>query len=181
MGMTGILCALSAKRRAILEEDPDLLSDVIGARHQERIPGLLELDKAWDALDAILGEDEDPLLGDAVLARTGSPFGSDMSFGPARLLEPDRVKAIAEALEKLPGELVEDRYALLGARTTHGGYGPKVRSPGPTEYAEELEALDLEQDDEVAEREELTARLERITAFYREAAQRGDAVIAIVV
>jgi hypothetical protein len=181
MGMTGILCALSAKRRAILEEDPELLAEVIGARHQERIPGLLELDKAWDALDVILGEDEDPLLGDAVLARTGRPFGADLGYGPPRLLEPDRVGAIADALERLPAELVEDRYPLLAGREIHGRYGPKPRTPGPAEYAAELDALDLEQDDEAAEREELTARLERVTAFYREAATRGDAVVAIVI
>lgn len=172
MGMHGVLCALSAKRRAMLEEDPELFSEVLAAREHERVPGLLDLDKSWHALDVLLGEGDDEVLGDAILGRSGRSFGPSLSFGRPKLLEPARVAEIASALAALPDDLVDRRYAALARRNVHGGYGPKPHGD------DELDGL---VDDETEEREELRARLERVQAFYRDAAQRGDAVIAVVV
>lgn len=183
--MTGILCALSKQRRALLEEDPPLLAHVIAARRHERVPGLLVLGKTWHALDLIMGGGRDAVLGDAVLARSGQSFGPSMSLGQPKLLEPDRVEAVADALEALPVELVHDRYPLLTGQDAHGGFGPKPQPPAPpTEYDPELAALgfdDEEDAEEAAERDELSVALERLTVFYRAAADRGDAVIAVVV
>ena len=40
-----ILIALSSKRLALLESEPDTLEDVVEARHEEPIPGLLDFEK----------------------------------------------------------------------------------------------------------------------------------------
>lgn len=170
MGMHGVLCALSAKRRAMLEEDPELFSEVLAARAHEPVPGLLDLDKSWHALDMLLGEGDDEVLGDAILGRSGRSFGPSLSFGRPKLLEPARVAEIASAVAALPDDLVDRRYASLARRTVHGGYGPKPRGDD-----------ELDGDEETEEREELRARVERVQAFYRDAAERGDAVIAVVV
>jgi len=186
MGKHGVLCALSSKRRALLEEDPELLTDVIGHRHRERIPGLFDLDEAWEALDVLLGEDEDELLGDAVLARSGAPFGPDLGYGRAKLLTPDRVLAVSRALAALADGFVDERFVRLEGRRVQGGYGPKPPRGGPEEYAEELAALgdevEVEEraEDERAEREELETRLEALKEFFRGAAERREAVVAVV-
>lgn len=170
MGMNGIVCALSAKRRELVEEEPEILTEVIEARRREPIRGLLDLGKAWHALDVLLGEGDDPVLGDAVLARSGAPFGPSFAFGRPKLLEPARVKQVAQALSELPEDFVESHYASLAGRNVHGGFGPKGTEPDDDDALEEEE-----------EREELTNLLARLTATFREAAQRGESVIAIVV
>jgi len=117
--MHAILITMSSKRLAQCQEDPDTLADVIEARHETEIPGLLDLGTAWNALDALLSEGgKDTILGDAVLARSGEPFDSD--FKSSRLLTPTRVGEIAKKLEGLKaGALVarhegddEEREAL---------------------------------------------------------------------
>ena len=98
--MHALLITMSSKRLALIQEDPDALSDVVEARHEQEIPGLLDLGTAWNALDALLSEGgKDTVLGDAVLARSGEPFDSD--FKSARLLAPARVAEIAKTLGAL--------------------------------------------------------------------------------
>jgi hypothetical protein len=108
--MHAILLTMSPKRLAQCQEDPDTLADVVDARHETEIPGLLDLGTAWNALDALLSDGgKDALLGDAVLARTGEPFDSD--FRSARLLVPSRVAEIAKKLESLKPATVAGRHA----------------------------------------------------------------------
>jgi hypothetical protein len=98
--MHALLITMSAKRLAQIQADPDTLADVVDARHETEIPGLLDLGTAWSALDALLSEGgKDTILGDAVLARSGEPFDSD--FKSARLLPPARVAEIAKTLGAL--------------------------------------------------------------------------------
>jgi hypothetical protein len=170
VGMNGIVCALSAKRRELIEEEPELLVEVIQARRREPIRGLLDLGKAWHALDVMLGEGDDPLLGDVVLARSGAHLGPELAFGRPLLLDPGRVKEVAEALAELPEDWVESRYAALAGKKVHGGYGPRAADPDDDEALQEEE-----------EREELGNLFARLVALYRDAAARGESVLAIVV
>src|SRR5438445_13701327 len=102
----GILITCSTKRLAQLEEDPETLEDVVDARDETAIPGLLDLGSAWDALDILLSDrGRDALLGDTVLARTGREL-EEVAFDHARLLAPPRVAEVAKALAALPGNLV---------------------------------------------------------------------------
>jgi hypothetical protein len=98
--MHAILITMSPKRLAQCQEDPDTLADVVEARHETEIPGLLDLGTAWNALDALLSDGgKDGVLGDTVLARTGEPVDSD--FKSARLLTATRVAEIARKLEAM--------------------------------------------------------------------------------
>src|SRR5438128_11229401 len=104
MGMDLVLCALSSKRRAMLEDEPALLRELLSARTEGKVPGLLDLENSWDALDRILskkGKLVDPLMGDAILARSGTKTKARAGFGNARILEPPRVVEIAVELDRL--------------------------------------------------------------------------------
>ena len=107
--MHAILITMSPKRLAQCQEDPDTLADVVEARLETEIPGLLDLGTAWNALDALLSDGgKDPVLGDTVLARSGEPFDSD--FKSARLLTPSRVAEIAKKLEAMKPAAVLGRH-----------------------------------------------------------------------
>ena len=105
----GILISCSNKRLAQLEEDPETLEDVIDARDETVIPGLLDLGSAWEVLDvALSGGGKDAVLGDALLARSGEEM-EDVAFDEARLLPPARVAEVAKALAALPANVIADR------------------------------------------------------------------------
>jgi hypothetical protein len=107
--MHAILLTMSQKRLAQCQEDPETLADVIEARHETEIPGLLDLGTAWSQLDAILSDaGKDSVLGDAILARSGEPWDTD--FKSARLLAPARVAEIAKKLEGLKAATVLGRH-----------------------------------------------------------------------
>ena len=107
MGMYGVMITLSPKRLAQLEGDPETLEDVLEARHDTEIPGLLDLGVTWDALDVMLSErGKDPLLGDAIMGRTGR-----------------KLAEIAKKLETLSATHVKDMYPALAAAKVHGKLG----------------------------------------------------------
>ena len=111
----GILIALSAKRLALLESEPDTLEDVVEARHEDAIPGLLDLKTYWDTLDMILsGRGRDDVLGDALLARSGKDLSVDNAFEQARVLAPQRVAEVAGKLTELTPATFKERAQQLG-------------------------------------------------------------------
>ena len=111
----GILIALSSKRLALLESEPDTLEDVVEARHEDAIPGLLDLKTYWEALDMVMsGRGRDEVLGDALLARSGKNLSVDNAFEQARVLSPQRVAEVAAKLAELPAATVKERAQQLG-------------------------------------------------------------------
>ena len=111
----GILIALSAKRLALLESEPETLEDVVEARHEDAIPGLLDLKTLWEPLDMIMsGRGRDEVLGDALLARTGKRMSVDNAFEQARVLSPQRVAEVASKLAALPVDTLRERAIQLG-------------------------------------------------------------------
>ena len=179
MGMYGVLCSLSEKRRALLEDDTSL---VLEALHERRsVPGLLSLDKSWDALDKILahGATKKSAAKDAILAHGGSEFGQSLGFEIPRLLEVKQVKAVAKALGALPGDFIKENYSALESLVVHGEFGR--RRPGAVnDYEEELDALGLA--DEIPEDlVYLSDVFTRVVKFYSGAAEREEVVIALVV
>jgi hypothetical protein len=154
--MFGIMITLSPKRLAVLEEDPETLIDVVEAREEQKIPGLLDLGNAWDALDFMLSErGKDALLGDAVLGRSGRKFGD----GSARVLGPARVAEIAKRLDTLDPAHVDSRYPALAAAKAHANVG-------------------AEPDDE--ERDALQLLLSRIVALYKDAAHQQHSMLLLL-
>lgn len=111
----GILIALSSKRLALLESEPDTLEDVVEARHEDAIPGLLDLKTYWETLDMILsGRGRDEVLGDVLLARSGKNLSVDNAFEQARVLSPQRVAEVAGKLAELTPAVFKERAQTLG-------------------------------------------------------------------
>ncbi len=111
----GILIALSSKRLALLESEPDTLEDVVEARHEDAIPGLLDLKTFWETLDMIMsGRGRDEVLGDALLARSGKNLSVDNAFEQARVLSPQRVAEVAAKLAELSTATFKERAQQLG-------------------------------------------------------------------
>jgi len=111
----GILIALSSKRLALLESEPETLEDVVEARHEDAIPGLLDLKTYWDTLDMILsGRGRDDVLGDALLARSGKNLSVDNAFEQARVLSPQRVAEVAGKLAEITPATMKERAQQLG-------------------------------------------------------------------
>ena len=110
----GILIALSSKRLALLESDPETLEDVVEARHDDAIPGLLDLKTYWESLDTIVsGRGRDEVLGDALLARSGKRLSVDNAFEQARVLSPQRVAEVAAKLSALTTATFRERAQQL--------------------------------------------------------------------
>src|SRR5688572_23362459 len=85
VGMDALLCTLSPKRLALIEDDPDVLTELIEARHEQQIPGLLDLGNTWHALDIMLGDGKDEVLADALVARNGKKMKAGATHGKARM------------------------------------------------------------------------------------------------
>ena len=175
MGMDGLLCALSAKRHAMLEADPGLLFELSDPSGGE-VRGLLRLGKAWHALDILLSrEGEDPLLGDAVLARSGTSMRAEGGYGKAKFLPPARVAKVAAALARLPAGLIHDRYGELFGTNVHGNYGQESCAPDEIAFIRERVA-----ETQRAEIAELEGTLAKLKALYADAAKAGHGVMAVV-
>jgi hypothetical protein len=175
--MDAVLCTLSPKRLAQLEEDPDLLSELLAARRETEIPGLLDAGKTWEALDILISDrGKDPVLKDAVLARTGQKMRASSPSGPARMLAPERVAEIAAALKALPAGIVRQRYPRLAGRDVHGGYGREVAAPDDAKFLRDKVR-------ETQEREilELETALSKIRTLYRRAAEARHAMMTVII
>lgn len=163
MSLFGVMITLSPKRLAQIEGDPETLEDVIEARHDEEIPGLLDLGVTWDALDVILSDrGKDAVLGDAILGRTGRKLNNakNTSAQSARVLDAKRVAEISAKLEGLAKTHVSDKYKRLAGAETHGqiGYEPDD---------EELEGLQI--------------LVKRVAALYKDAASKQHQMLVLIV
>ncbi len=153
-----ILIALSSKRLALLESEPDTLEDVVEARHEEPIPGLLDVKTHWEMLDMIIsGRGREETLGDTLLARTGKRLNVDTAFEQARVLSPQRVSEIADKLAALPTTLVAERFKQLS----------DAKTPGKPANAKQLA--------------ELEAVFAKIVALYVDAAKTKQSMLALLV
>jgi hypothetical protein len=148
------------------------LSDPSGGE----VRGLLRLGKAWHALDILLSrEGEDPLLGDAVLARSGTSMRAEGGYGKAKFLPPARVAKVAAALARLPAGLIHDRYGELFGTNVHGNYGQESCAPDEIAFIRERVA-----ETQRAEIAELEGTLAKLKALYADAAKAGHGVMAVV-
>jgi len=154
----GILIALSSKRLALLQDEPETLEDVIEARHEDEIPGLLDMQTHWETLDMLVsGKGRDPLLGDAFLARSGKPLSVDTAFEQALVLGPARVAEVAAKLAEVPVTLLRERYKQLEEAKNPG-------KPVNPKKAAEIELL-----------------YEEIVDLYVEAAKQKQSMLAVLV
>ena len=175
--MEAVLCALSPKRLAMIEEDPSVLKELLEARFDEdSIPGLLDLGKTWHALDVMLGDGADPVLGDAIVARTGVKLKARGSFGAALRLAPPRVLEVANKLAALPATFVADSYPRLLGKDVHGGWGQDVVGTGDTKWLREK--ITAQRVSEIAT---LEAALKAVVELYAQAATSKHSMMSVIV
>lgn len=154
MGVSAVLCTLSDKRLKQIELDPETLAEVLEARHEMDIPGLLDIEKTWDALDILISDrGQDPVLGDAFIGRSGRKLRNSAAYSSARLLKPARVSEVADALAKLPPDVVRAKYRSLEGKEVHGSFDAKT----------------------------LEHALEAVKVLYAKAASTGHSMLVILV
>lgn len=120
----------------------------------------VDLDKAWHGIHYLLTGSAEPngTLASKVIMG-GTDIGPDQGYGPAQLLMPDEVKAIAQLLERTTPDMLRKRFK------------PK-----------EMTRLDIypgviwERDGEQALGYVLD-KYKRLVAFYKRAADRAQAVV----
>jgi Domain of unknown function (DUF1877) len=163
MEKNGVLCTLSDARLRQIEGTPELLSELCEARRDTDVPGLLDLADTWDALDYLLSDrGREPILGDAILARTGRAIAASTAHGKARVLLPDRVAQISAALARLPRDVVRIRFPSLLGKEIHGDYG-QDRTPSEREV------------------QTVARSLTRVSSIYARAATAGHGMLAVLV
>jgi hypothetical protein len=176
MGMDALLCSMSPKRLAMIEEDPEVLSELIEARHDGEIPGLLDLGNTWHALDIMLGDGKDDVLADALVARNGKKLKAEAAHGKARMIGAGRVAEIAKALSELPATLVADKYATLFGKTVHGGYGQEMVAPDDKQWLR-----DKITKNQKIEIDKLTEAFAAVVALYTDAAAKKHSMMSVIV
>jgi hypothetical protein len=174
--MDALLCSLSPKRLALIEEDPDVLTELIEARAEQQIPGLLDLGNTWHALDIMLGDGKDEVLADALVARNGKKMKAGGAHGKARMIGAVRVAEIAKALSVLPATMVKDRYPSLYGKTVHGGYGQELIAPDDKDWLR-----DKITKNQKVEIDELTEAFAAVVALYKAAAESKHSMMSVIV
>lgn len=105
VGISYCLCPLSAKRLALLEDDPELVNELT----EDAVPDMLDLGSDGFALDGILVfAGRSSTIRDAVFAHSGRQLGDPGST--ARIHSPARVVEVHAALEALPEDVVVRHY-----------------------------------------------------------------------
>jgi hypothetical protein len=120
----------------------------------------VDLDKAWHGIHYLLtgSVDSNHTLASKVIMG-GEAIGPDQGYGPAQLLKPGEVKAIAELLEKTTPDMLRKRFKPK--EMSRLGIYPEIIWERDGEQALSY-VLDY---------------YKKLVAFYKLAAERGQAVI----
>lgn len=157
MGMIFNARRLSAEELAAVLADPEKVGTLFQGGPDE-----LDLDKAWHGLHYLLNGTTYEVRGDAGPAIIGGdPIGPDLGMGPARLLMPDAVRAVAAGLDTLDEATLRDRFDP--AAMSEAEIYPHIWEDGDDEFDGYL--------------------LPNFTAlrdFYRAAAEHGDGVLLAI-
>jgi hypothetical protein len=90
--------------------NPDCVEDLLFPEDvDDPFEGQYDIDKSWHAIHYLITGSTEPdgtPVGDAILG--GRPVGTDLGYGPARLIEPKHVKRIAGALQGIDLEAAYD-------------------------------------------------------------------------
>ncbi len=149
------LAELEKARTQILRE---IQSAGINLPDEEPDEDGLSLEGYWHMLHRVITGHAGagvPPLGDAILG--GTPIGDDIGHGPARYLEPDQVRQVAEALSRFSSEELIYRFdpEAMAAERIYG--------------AEQEDKSDF-----------LEYYFSRLARYYADAAGRGNAMLLYV-
>ncbi len=184
--MSLTMCRLSAKRLELLRDDPTLIRDVLRVSDQ-KVPGLLRVGKAWDALRHIVKPWDDGELVQSILSATGGKtLATAGPFGKARVFDPESVKRALELLQKVPHDSIRGRVTALKGTGVVGEYfGPEKKGGSKDkekEDDEEGESLvdKLDENDENDPTPELEGTLRGVVELLREVSSKGESLLTII-
>ena len=158
VGMIWVAYRRSPGEAAELVESTDSIESLLESADEETF---VDLDKAWHGIHWLLTGSQDST--DDVTSEVifgGKPVGEDLGYGPARLLDPERVRAVASTLRDLPADELRRRVDLKAM---------SVAELYPDIW-DETDVID----------EYLVPAYDRLCAFYADAAQEGQAIIQTI-
>jgi hypothetical protein len=123
----------------------------------------IDIDKAWNGIHYLLTgsvESNGTLASKVIMG--GEDIGPDRGYGPAQLLKPTEVKAIAHLLEGTTPDILRQRFR-----------------PKEMTRADVYPGVIWERDGDDALRYVLDY-YKKLVAFYKRAAERGQAVILVI-
>jgi hypothetical protein len=145
-----------------IKSDSKLLERTLFEDPPEIVDTKVDLDKAWHGIHYLLTGRAEPDGSLATKVIWGSEdIGPTLGYGPARLLKPDEVKAIAKLLQETAPDMLRKRYK---PKEMTGAVYPDVI---------------WERDGDDALRFLLDYYV-KLVAFYKLAAERGQAVILAI-
>lgn len=141
-----------------IRKDPSLTQSVLFPDAEDTDRGI-DLDVAWDAIHFLLTGRRDggsPPMANAI--KGGHPIGPDLGMGPARYLAPEEVKAVADALAQVTKDILRRQFNPVAMKKAKV-YNAEAWSRGDEAF------------------EELFGHFEFLQRYYRNAAERGDAIL----
>jgi len=162
MGMCAYFAAVDNEQIARFSQDPDQVSTFLYPADPAAGPAhTVDIDKAWHAIHFLLNDSASMDGSGGVQAIFGGePIGPDLAYGPARVLHPAEVRAIAAALSGV-GE-TEMRARFSSERLAEADIYPGVW------------------DDPEADLDYVLHSYLRLARFYADAAQRGDGALLYI-
>ena len=158
MGMIGCYIRMDDETVKELQNGAEL--DISGSDDNT-----LDIDKSWHAIHFVLsGEvweiDEDNLLSQVVLG--GSPVNDDdMGYGPARLLEKDLVKKLADALMSWDEKAFRHNFSMADMVENHV-----------------YPVMDDENEEQFFQY--VWSNFKEVKTFFRQAADHGQNIISFI-
>ena len=162
MSMCAYFESISPAKLRKLKANPEVIHDLVFTdSFDKENNAFFDLHKSWQSLHFLLtgtawDVDEENALSQVVLG--GEEIGPDaFGYGPARMMVPDLVKRISQALDKVDFVEVKGRYSEAQFQEAD------LYAFGGEDFAEELDVL--------------VDYLDGLREFYAEAAARGDAIL----
>jgi Domain of unknown function (DUF1877) len=159
MGVVVCLTSLSPEALQELQDEPELIEGYLCPDDGEP-PHYIDLDKSWHGVHYLLtGQSQGGPEPQSLAVFGGEEFGPEIGYGPARFLTADQVQEMADALARLPAEVLAKRFNPedMAAKEIYPDVIWLRDGPRALDYA--LEGY------------------QRLQAFYRDAAARGEAVL----
>ena len=160
MGMVSYIAPVPPATLEALRREPEDVEDYLYPNDgDDEPPHQLDVDKAWHGLHYLLtGRAEGGAEPLAWTLLGGEEIGPELGYGPARFLTPPQVAAVAAALSGLDGPALAGRFdaADMAAQAIYPDIWER----------DGAEALDY-----------LLAHFGPLAAAYRDAANRGDAML----
>jgi hypothetical protein len=163
MSMIGNCAEVTSAQLQTLLADPSAVVSFIYSEDENRPVAQLDLDKAWHGIHFLLtGEVWGGSGPQAMAVLGGTAIGEDVGYGPARYLTSEEVKAVAGALSSIDRDKLHERYL-----------------PTSLEQAQVYPSGIWEDEGEEAF-EWLVPWYEQLVAFYKRAAENGNAVLLYI-